>query len=522
NKNKKTAVFVIAVFVVLLVFALSVFKTTAYRGVSVAGIPVGGKTEKEIQVLLEKELGEKLPEISVSVGENTLKIPFEEIASVDYKKTAEHAIETGRSNCFIGFWTYVTPFVDRNTDIIISLDEVKLYSYLDQLESTLENAYKRTTVVAGEESIEILTGHAGAGIDYEQVSQQILNQLVRNEDAHITAKLTDKAFNPNISDEELNRIKSKPTDAYYDAENKKIVPHTFGYELDKKEVLDILKNAKPDTGYSIPVKSIAPEKTTEDVEKEMFGDLLGTYTTTYNAGQTDRSYNVALAASKFNGYIMDDGDVFSYNDTVGERSLAAGFRNAAVYTSNGVENGVGGGVCQPSTTLYNAVLKANLEIVYRKNHSYPVSYAPKGQDATVVWGAVDFKFKNNTGHPIYIKTSVGGGNCVVSIYGKKTKNFSVEIVNTTISTKPYTTEYTDDPEMEAGKEKTTRDGITGYEVRSVRRVTIDGKTTEEKLPASSYRMLPKKVTRGVKETGEETQPSESGTETEIEFTPEQV
>ncbi len=522
NKHKKTAVIVIAVLIVMLVFALSFFKSTAYSGVSVAGISVGGKSEKEIQTLLEKEIGKNMPEISVSVGENTLKIPFAEVAVVDYEKTAEKAIEIGRSNCFTGLWTYVTPFVDRDTDIIVSVDSVKLNAYLDQLEASLENAYKRTTIMAGEDKIEIVTGHEGVGIDYAQVSKQIREKLVQNKDAHIEAKLVNKAFDPNISDEELESIKGEPTDAYYDAENKKIVPHTFGYELDKQEIQNILKTAKPDSTYSIPVKSVAPEKTTEDVEKEMFGDLLGTYTTTYNASQLDRSHNVALAASKFNGYIMENGDIFSYNDTVGERSLAAGFKNAAVYTSNGVENGIGGGVCQPSTTLYNAVLYANLEIVYRKNHSYPVSYAPKGQDATVVWGAVDFKFKNNTGYPIYIKTSVSNGKCVVSIYGKKTKAYSVEIVNTTVSTKPYTTEYTDDPEMEAGKEKTTRDGITGYEVRSVRRVTIDGVTTEQQLPASSYRMLPRKVTRGTKEAEPEEDAETLPQETEPELTPDQV
>ena len=171
---------------------------------------------------------------------------------------------------------------------------------------------------------------------------------------------------------------------------------------------------------------------------------------------------------------------------------------------------------------FGKLLKSNLEIVYRKNHSYPVSYAPKGQDATVVWGSIDFKFKNNTGNPILLKTSVSDGKCTVSIYGKKKNDYTVEIINTTISTKPYTTEYTDDPEMEAGKEKTTRDGITGYEVRSVRRVTIDGKTTEEQLPASSYRMLPKKVSRGTKDAGAEGEAPETDADTEPVLTPDEV
>ena len=132
------------------------------------------------------------------------------------------------------------------------------------------------------------------------------------------------------------------------------------------------------------------------------------------------------------------GEVFSYNSIVGERTIAAGYKNAAIYENGQVVDGLGGGICQVSSTLYNAVLYANLEVVERTNHMFLTTYVSGGRDATVAYGSLDFKFKNNRDYPVRIASSVQGGYCTVQIYGlKKEDDYQVEIITNKIGARTY-------------------------------------------------------------------------------------
>ena len=147
--------------------------------------------------------------------------------------------------------------------------------------------------------------------------------------AVLTAETTERKYKSPTADEIYDEVYCEPEDAYFDKATNRFVEHKDGYDFDKKQATEILKNAKPDSEYKIPLKVVHPKKTTAALESEMFSDLLGSYTTNYNASNTNRSHNVALAASKFNGYVMMPGAVFSYNGVVGDRTVAAGYKNAA-------------------------------------------------------------------------------------------------------------------------------------------------------------------------------------------------
>ena len=110
------------------------------------------------------------------------------------------------------------------------------------------------------------------------------------------------------------------------------------------------------------------------------------------------------------------GDTFSYNQTLGERTVAAGYKNGKIYENGEVVDGIGGGICQISSTLYNAVLMANMKVTERRNHQFVTSYVPAGRDATVVYGLTDFKFKNNRDYPIRIRTNTSGKKVRIYIY----------------------------------------------------------------------------------------------------------
>ena len=161
---------------------------------------------------------------------------------------------------------------------------------------------------------------------------------------------------------------------------------------------------------------------------EAFPDLLSEYSTQYYASNRNRTTNLILAANKINGTVIMPGEIFSYNKVVGARTIAAGYKEAPIYVQGKVVDGLGGGICQITSTLYNAVVYANLEVTQRSNHQFVPSYVTASRDATVVYGALDFQFKNNRNYPIKIVCSVFGGIANFKIFGLKQENdYEVEI-----------------------------------------------------------------------------------------------
>ena len=198
------------------------------------------------------------------------------------------------------------------------------------------------------------------------------------------------------------------------------------FAISLEEASNMLQEEKDE--YTIPLKILYPEITTNMIGTEAFPDLLSTFSTNYSVRDTDRTTNLRLAANKINGTVLMPGETFSYNQVVGERTIAAGYKEAPIYVQGQVVDGLGGGICQITSTLYNAVVYANLEIVERSNHQFVPSYVTASRDATVVYGAIDFKFKNNREYPIKLICSVSGGIANFQIFGLKTNNeYQVEI-----------------------------------------------------------------------------------------------
>lgn len=171
-----------------------------------------------------------------------------------------------------------------------------------------------------------------------------------------------------------------------------------------------------------------------------------------------------LAAKACNGVVILPGEKMSYNQTTGQRTVAKGYREAGGYTARGVEQMVGGGVCQPSSTLYLACLNANLEIVDRKNHMYAVGYVPDGMDATVSWPNLDYVFANNTPYPIKVTMKMENRVLTVRIYGTKTDNTYVKMESQRLSTTAAQTVYQADPSVPRGTTKVLQAAHTGKKV----------------------------------------------------------
>ena len=171
--------------------------------------------------------------------------------------------------------------------------------------------------------------------------------------------------------------------------------------------------------FIIPLKVIEPSIKISDLGNEAFPNQLATFTTYYGTGDSGRCYNIYLAAKSITETVVMPGETFSYNDLIGECSTRTGYKESTIYLNGKLAKGIGGGICQVSTTLYNAVLGANLEIVERRNHSLSVTYVPLGHDAMVSIGSSDFKFKNNRNYPIKVIATTGTGSVTCQIYGLK-------------------------------------------------------------------------------------------------------
>ena len=262
--------------------------------------------------------------------------------------------------------------------------------------------------------------------------------------------------------------------------------------------------------------------TTNDLNIDFYQDVLGSYTSSYNVGLVNRTKNLSLAARLVNGTVIMPGKRFSYNGTVGQRTYARGFVDATVYTGEGTEEGIGGGICQVSSTIYCAQLRADLKTVSRTNHSYTIVYVPLGQDATVVYGALDYVFENSTNYPIKITASASGGYLTVKILGTKVdKSSKVDVVSVTASTVAKSEVRKDDPSIPKGQTVVKQKGQNGAVVNTYKVYYKDGaEVKREYIGKSTYRPMNRIVlvgtgevpSAGTEKPSEPATPSEKPTE----------
>lgn len=510
---KKKAVLITVICIVLVLGTLTGIAASydkIYRGVSVCDIDLGGKTVDEAKTILQQQFGEASPTVTITSADRSMDLEFGQFAEYDFDQSAQDAYSQGRELGFITqLTTYYTPFVKHNLPLSFYLNEDTLAEKLNEFQDQLDQPYQETTYQVKGEKLLITTGHAGNVVDTKTLTEKIKEALGFNKPISVEAAVSFQEFNGVDIDDIYDKVFQEPENARYEenGSESKLIPHKLGIDFDKEEAKEIVGEAKPDTTYEIPLVITYPEITEAKLTGQLFSETLATYSTNYNPGEVDRTHNMVLASNKINGTVLNPGQEFSYNKVVGQRTVAAGYRNAKIFENGRVVDGLAGGICQVSSTLYNTALYANMEIVERKNHSFPVAYTPKGQDATVVMGSIDFRFRNSSSHPIKIVSSVSGGKCTVTFLGTKENNFKVKIDNTVVSTTPFSTKYIEDTSLKPGTEKVLQKGSNGYTVKSTRTVTVDGKVVkQESLPTSYYIPLQQEVARN---TGEEASPSPS-------------
>ena len=494
-RKPKPAVLAAVAAVLAVIIGLSVY-AGAYSdilpNVSVSGVYVGRMSKAEATAALEKAFiepnSQRMLTLKCDGREKTVKMS--DLGAVpDISASVEDAYKKGREH---GFFTKLfslisSGFAAKNIPLDVEVSADACDSAISELAKGLETPTVEPSYTISGNTLTISKGKHGKKIDREKARTQIAEAVKSPKMSELTFTVEDAA------PEELDALKlceelSAPAkDAYFKLENGNVVvaDEIPSVKVDKGKIKKALESGE--NPVVLAVETTPPKVTAAELKSLLFRDTLASYSSNYRTSSSARSTNVELAASRINNYILMPGDVFSYDKTIGARTAANGYREAGVYIGNKVESGIGGGICQTSSTLYSAALYANLEIVQRTSHSLPVSYVPAGQDATIAQGYIDLKIKNNTNYPIIIVAVTGNKTVTCKFIGTKVGNETVEIINTKTGTLEPKTVRTYSNDVPKGYKLVKSKGSPGYTVSSKRIVKRGGEVIKtENLTKSVY------------------------------------
>ncbi|NLW65803.1 MAG: hypothetical protein GXY26_06180 [Clostridiales bacterium] len=445
-----------------------------FNNISMEGVDLGGLTAKEAANALEaspmgssedRELKLTLPagvELLISSREAGCYMSAPDAAAYVYDLC--HG-----GNFFSNTITYIRSLlggIELTAGSGAELDADYVHRVVNDAVNECQLALLNDSVEVGEETVSIVKGASTVVIDKDEIYNIAKSAL---EEGNFEAI----EYRPKSRDESAEKVDLKeiydvvfrePANAVYDPETKQATEHVVGRSFNIDGAQRLWDKASVGEKIVIPLILEQPEITTEDLNKVLFADLLSQKTTSLAGSSSARINNVTKASAAINGVVLNPGEEFSYNGTVGQRTAAAGYQSAGAYSGGRVVSEIGGGICQVSSTIYYCAMAANLEITSRTCHYFGVTYLPAGLDATVSWPSPDFKFKNSSEYPIKIEALVNRSDltATVRIYGSNPDGIRVEITTSTYST------------------------ANGYGATSYRNVyDRDGKLVSSKLEATS-------------------------------------
>ena len=500
----------------ILIFILALFSTmfalaninnlSILDGVTVKGISLTGLTKEEAKNKLTEEFNKQLEtDIILQYQDYSETINGEQIdAKYNIDEIVEQAYEIGRNGNIIenNYSILQCLIKGENIEEQLTYNEELLNNLVADVSAKLPGGVTKSSYYIDGKNLIITPGKEGVVAQAEPLEEKIISTIKNIEEKENVIEIPVKIEQPEAIDIEKihNEIYVEPKDAYYTTNPFTIYPHVEGvdFEITIEEAKELV--LQPAEEYKIPLKYTTPTITTNKIGTEAFPDLLSTFSTKYDATNKNRSNNLALAAGKINGTVLLPGEEFSYNKVVGERSIAAGYKEAHIFAGGKVTDGLGGGICQISTTLYDAVLYANLEITERRNHQMPAGYVKNGLDATVVYGSIDFKFVNNRKYPIKIVAEVKNGVAKMSIYGiKEEVEYEVRLEPVVLSYTPFSTEYITDTSLAPGQQVVSQYGSNGCKTVTYKYLYLNGNlVSKTELSRDTYKPINKVIRVGSK------------------------
>ncbi len=388
------------------------------NNITISNVDVSGLNKQEAEDKMQKIIDNLMEEqIILKHGEYEKVVSFKQMeVNVDLQKKVYEACTIGRNKNIIAN-NYQILYVllhGKNIELDINYNEELVQSIYNNLDEEWEDKFIDNSYYIEDDKLVIVMGKQGVEIDKkaleEEINNLILERIAGKKIYELEIPVITKVPEEINIEEIRNEIYKEAKNASYDEETSTLTTHVNGVDLKItiEEAKELLKEKKEE--YEIPLEITKPEITTDKLGEEAFPEKLATFSTRYDASNVNRSTNIELASSEINGTILLPDEKFSFNGVVGPRTKAKGYLMAGAYAAGELVETYGGGVCQVSSTIYNAVLYANLEIVERSNHSSVVSYVDCGRDATVSYGSKDFKFKNSRNYAIMLKAKAENRN----------------------------------------------------------------------------------------------------------------
>ena len=495
-------IFIIVILVFSVIFSLINIGNDKIIGkVSIMGIDVSNMTKEQATEVLKEIIHDKMSEELVlkkddyetSINANQINAQF------NTEEAVQKAYDIGRSgNIITNNYNILASIIwGNNIELQMNYEQESLDKKIDDISSKLPDGLVQNSYYIEDDELIIVKGKKGLVIKEDELENSVINEMKAVNKKYNILNIPTQEVEPDAIDIEKirNEIYKEPQNASVSKDKEtgktQVNTHVNGVDFDIsiEEAKKIIAEDKEE--YVIPLKIIVPDKTLSDLGEEAFPDKLSEYSTIFDSSNRNRSNNLAISAEKIDGTIIMPGETFSYNQTVGERTIAAGYKEAGAYAGGKVVQDVGGGICQTSSTLYNAALLANLEIVDRSNHQFLTSYVDASRDATVAWGS----------YPIKIEASAKNGVCEMAIYGiKEDKEYEVVIESKVLSYIPFTTKYENDATLEEGKEVVEQSGYTGCTSEAYKVLKLNGKVVSKTLLSKdTYDPMTRIIRRGTKQ-----------------------
>ncbi len=513
GKAWKTAAGIVAAAVVVLFCAccmLANSRDTFFPHTTINGVEVGGLTVAEAQSRLEAEIPQRVCKIYLS-GQDGVStegrepdavITFAELglfpeSGYEGMAKAPFILQQGKGYLSTAL-TYLEALLGKDTGYNSSLywDSQQLDRAISELSSELNIDPLDMTYQLADHFLQITTARDGRFVADNELRRTIQNVVQNSSEAEAVVELPVE-IRPaeTLTARQLHdRLHGEMKNASYDAAAGTIIPEQPGADFDVAAVQKALDGAAPGETLTLDAEIEEPEVTAADLKAVLFRDVLGE-AKTHVSGSAGRIGNVKLSAQIINGLVLNSGETFSYNGSVGKRTADRGFKPAPAYVKGETVDEIGGGICQTSSTLYLACLLSNLEITERYAHRYVPAYIAWGMDATVSWGGPDYKFTNNTLYPVKIVTKYEKGYLTVQILGTNVDGTYVKMSNEVLSKTPWETIYQEDPTMAPGSPDVVKvTPYTGYKVNSYQTIyDKDGKVIDSHFEASSNYKVRNKV-----------------------------
>ena len=530
KKSEKRTKIVALIFCILLILAIVISisfglanktNTRILKGVYINDMSLANMTVEEAISKLNEKLAQMDDNvIELTYGEYKKTITAKDLGLFYSDQFVNDAYNYGRNKDLIrNNYTVLGSLLNKEYHITaqFEINEDKFQELLTALHENVEIDVKNDTYEVANGKITLEKGYEGKKIKAEELKTLLLASAVNSK---IEVELPVEIEKPERVDFDklYDEVYVEKVEASYkEGEDFEVTKEVYGVYFNKEEAIKRYNELLDGKTMEIKLITVEPTVKVSDLNNELFRDVLATFSTKYDKYYTNRVKNLELAGQKVNGTILYPGEEFSYNKVVGERTAANGFKEAHVFAGGKVVDGLGGGICQVSTTLYNTVLMSDLKVTERKAHMMHTGYNEPGKDATVVYGSIDFRFVNNRKTPIKISMEVKNGVVTSTIYGLKVENEPIiEIKSVILKTIPYTTIEEKDATMNEGTTKVVQSPVNGY-VSETYRIEKDasGKEISRNLISKdTYKETSKIIKVGTKKVEKPVEPVEPVTPTE--------